>query len=293
MLLGAHMSIAGGVYNAVLYGEKATCDTIQIFTKSSNQWRAKPLLDEDIKRFFDEQKTTGVNVACAHNSYLINLASPNDELYDKSIESMKVELERCETLKIPNLVIHPGSHVGSGEDNGLKRIAEAVNRLFDATPNGKTNICLESTAGQGTNLGSKFEHLARIIDMVDNKSRMGICLDSCHMFTAGYPMADEKEYKATMKEFDEILGIKMLKVFHLNDSKKPLGSKKDRHEHIGEGEMGLEPFRNIMNDRRLNKVPKILETPKGDGLKEDIVNLKRLRSLVRVKDKPQEADINN
>jgi len=281
MLLGAHMSIAGGVYNAVLDGEKAGCDVIQIFTKQSNQWKAKTLTDEDISRFLDEQKRTGVKAVCAHTSYLINLGSPDDALYEKSIEAFKIEMERCDALKIPQLVMHPGSHVGSGEEAGLKRIGDAFNRLLDAMPDGKTSICIETTAGQGTNLGYKFEQLAQIIDMVEDKNRMSVCLDTCHIFSAGYPLQDPKEYRATMKEFENIIGLKRLKVIHFNDSKKPFGSKKDRHEHIGDGELGLEPFRNIMNDRRFNKVPKILETPKSDDLHEDIENLERLRSLVK------------
>jgi len=281
MPLGAHMSIAGGVFNAPILGEKATCDVVQIFTKSSNQWRAKPLEDEEINRFFEEQKKTGVKVVCAHDSYLINLASPDDTLFGKSYDAFKVELERCHVLKIPYLVMHPGSHVGSGEDTGLKRIAGAFNRMFGELPDNKTAVCLETTAGQGTNLGYKFEQLARIIDMIEDKRRMAVCLDTCHIFAAGYRLQDEKEYKATMKEFNKIIGLKNLKVIHFNDSKKPFGSKKDRHEHIGQGELGLEPFRNILNDKRLNKIPKILETPKGEDLKEDIENLKILRSLIK------------
>lgn len=280
MLLGAHMSIAGGAFNALLDGQKATCDTIQIFTKQSNQWKAKPLTDEEIERFFAEQKNTGVAVACAHDSYLINLGSPDDELYEKSAEAFKIELERCEVLKIPQLVMHPGSHVGSGEDAGLKRIAAACNRLFEELPDGKAAVCLETTAGQGTNLGYRFEQLARIIDMVEDKSRMTVCLDTCHIFAAGYKIQEPADYKVTMREFDRILGLKRLKVIHINDSKKPFGSKKDRHEHIGKGELGLEPFRNILNDRKLVKVPKILETPKSDDLHEDIENLRILRSLI-------------
>ncbi|MEW5924426.1 MAG: deoxyribonuclease IV [Candidatus Zixiibacteriota bacterium] len=284
MLLGAHMSIAGGIFNAVLDGEKAGCDVIQIFTKQSNQWKAKPLTDEEITRFFDEQKRSKVKVVCAHTSYLINLGSPDDELYQKSIEAFRIEMERCDVLKIPHLVMHPGSHVGSGEEAGLRRIADAFNRILGELPDGKTSICIESTAGQGTNLGYKFEQLARIINMVENKDCVSVCLDTCHIFAAGYRLQDAKDYRATMKEFDDIVGLKRLQVIHFNDSKKPFGSKKDRHEHIGEGELGLEPFRNIMNDRRLGRVPKILETPKSDDLHEDIENLKILRSLVDEKD---------
>ena len=282
MMLGAHMSIAGGAFNAVLDGKKATCDTIQIFTKSSNQWRAKPLTDEEVERFFAEQKNTGVSVSCAHDSYLINLGSPDKELFKKSLDAFKIELERCDILKVPNLVMHPGSHVGSGEEEGLKRIAGAFNKLFDELPDNKTTVCLETTAGQGSNLGYKFEQLAQIIEMVEDRKRMGICLDTCHIFAAGYPIQKESEYKAMMNEFDRILGLERLKVIHFNDSKKGLGSKVDRHTHIGQGELGLEPFRHILNDKRLQKVPKILETPKGDELLEDIENLKILRSLIKI-----------
>ena len=280
MFLGAHMSIAGGVFNAVLDGEKAGCEVVQIFTKQSNQWKAKLLTNDEITRFFDEQKRSRVKVVCAHTSYLINLGSPDDDLYRKSIEAFKIEMERCDVLKIPQLVMHPGSHVGSGEETGLRRIADAFNRILGELPDNKTSICIESTAGQGTNLGYKFEQMARIINMVEDKERVSVCLDTCHIFAAGYKLQNPKDYRATMKEFDDIVGLKRLQVIHFNDSKKPFGSKKDRHEHIGGGELGLEPFRNIMNDRRLNRVPKILETPKSDDLHEDIENLKILRSLV-------------
>jgi deoxyribonuclease-4 len=283
MPLGAHMSIAGGVFNAVLDGQKAGCDTVQIFTKQSNQWKAKPLSDEEVERFFEEQRRTGVTVSCAHDSYLINLGSPDNGLYKKSIDSFRTEIERCDRLKIANLVMHPGSHVGSGEETGLKRIADALNRIFNDLSGSRTVVCLETTAGQGTNLGYRFEQLARIIEMVDDKTRLGVCLDTCHVFAAGYALQDPKDYKATMSEFDRILGIKRLRVMHFNDSMKPFASKKDRHEHIGNGEMGLEPFRNILNDRRLTKLPKILETPKGPDLQEDIDNLKILRSLIKTR----------
>lgn len=277
------MSIAGGVYNAVIHGRNATCDVIQIFTKQSNQWKAKELTNEEIKRFFAEQKESGVKVVCAHDSYLINLGSPDDALYKKSMESFKIEIERCDILKIRQLVMHPGSHVGSGEEAGLRRIAEALNRIFDKLPDSKTSVCLETTSGQGTNLGYKFEQLAQIIEMVEDKNRMSVCFDTCHTFAAGYKLQDVKDFRATIKEFDSIIGLKRLKVIHFNDSKKPFGSKKDRHEHIGQGEMGPEPFRNILNDRRFNRIPKILETPKSEDLHEDIENLKLLRSLIERK----------
>jgi len=283
MPLGSHMSIAGGVFNAPGLGQKATCEVIQIFTKSSNQWKAKTLTDEDIQKFFDAQKETGVKAISAHDSYLINLASPDKALHQKSYDAFKIELERCHLLKIPYLVMHPGSHVGSGEEVGLKKMAESFNRLFEELPDNKTIVCQETTAGQGTNLGYKFEHLAKVVVMDEDKKRMAVCLDPCHIFAAGYPLQEEKDYKKTMKEFNQILGLKNLKVIHINDSKKPFGSRVDRHEHIGEGYLGLEPFRHVMNDNRLKNIPKILETPKGDDHQEDITNLKKLRSLIQEK----------
>lgn len=282
MQLGAHVSISGGVHNAPHNGLEATCDVVQIFTKSSNQWRAKPLTDEDAALFLKAQKETGVTVVCAHDSYLINLASPEAALYQKSYEGFFEEMQRCNFLSIPNLVMHPGSHVGSGETAGLKRIAEAFNRMFAADPDGRVTVCLETTAGQGTNLGYRFEQLAEIIELVENKERLGICLDTCHIFTAGYPILTEAEYKATMKSFDAILGLGRLRIIHINDSLKGPGSRVDRHQPIGQGAIGAAPFGFFLNDRRLAKIPMILETPK-ESAAEDIANLKILRSLIKDK----------
>ncbi|MBU2652634.1 MAG: deoxyribonuclease IV [Bacteroidetes bacterium] len=281
MLFGAHESIAGGVFNAIERGQQATCDTIQMFNKSSNQWRAKPLADDEITKFFDMIKSTGVTVSVSHTSYLINIASPDPDLGRKSCDALKVEMERCNTLKIPNLVFHPGSHVGSGEEVGIQKIGENVNRLFDELPDNTVTLLFETTAGQGSNLGYTFEQLAQMIDLVDNKTQVGVCLDTCHVFAAGYHLSDPAEYKKTMKSFDSTIGLDRLRIIHMNDSKKEFGSKRDRHEHIGQGMIGIEAFRNIVNDKKLKDVPKILETPKGDDLKEDIENLKLLRSLVR------------
>ncbi|MEE9443334.1 MAG: deoxyribonuclease IV [candidate division Zixibacteria bacterium] len=281
-ILGAHMSIAGGVFNAPHHGLEATCDAIQIFTKSSNQWKAKPLTDDDIEKFYEAQQETGVKVVCAHDSYLINLASPDDTLFEKSSNGFAEEMKRCDMLGIENLVMHPGSHVGSGEEVGLKRIADAFNKIMNTDLNGKVTICLETTAGQGTNLGYTFEQLARIIDLTENKDRIGLCLDTCHIFAAGYPFSTEKDYKASIKDFDNIIGLDRLKIIHFNDSKKDFGAKVDRHEHIGKGFIGKEPFGFFLNDRRLKKVPMILETPK-ESAKEDIENLKILRSLIKKK----------
>jgi len=282
MLLGAHVSIAGGVYNAPVNGRKATCDVVQIFTKSANQWKARPLTDEDAEKFVAAQKETGVKVVCAHDSYLINLASPDDILYEQSYKAFFEEMKRCDYLGIPDLVMHPGSHVGSGEEAGLRRVAESFNRLFDSDPEGKVKICIETTAGMGTNLGSTFEHLAQIIDMVEYRDRLGVCLDTCHVFAAGYPFATEAEYKKMMNKFDRIIGLDRLRIFHFNDSRKEFASRKDRHEHIGKGLIGKKPFGFFINDRRLEKIPMILETPKK-SIEDDIANLKVLRSMIRKK----------
>lgn len=281
MLFGAHESIAGGVDNAIERGRKATCDTIQMFNKSNNQWRAKELGREEVERFFQAIESTGVTVALSHTSYLINIASPDRDLCKKSFESLKEEMQRCEVLKIPHLVMHPGSHIGSGEETGMNRIADNINRLFDELTGNSVTLLLETTAGQGSNLGYTFEQLAYMIDRIDNKDKMGVCLDTCHVFAAGYPLIKPSDYKATMKKFDEVLGLDRLKVIHANDSKKEFGSKRDRHEHIGKGFIGLKGFANFVNDNRLKNVPMIIETPKGEDLAEDIENLKVLRGLAK------------
>ena len=283
MLFGAHQSIAGGVHKSIERGKQATCDTIQIFNKSNNQWRAARLQPDDVDKFFKLIEKTGVTVATSHTSYLINIASPDSALNEKSYKSLKEEMERCETLKIPNLVMHPGSHVGTGEETGMNKIAENINRLFDELSDNNVTLLLEATAGQGTNLGYTFEQLAYMIDRVENKDKIGVCLDTCHIFAAGYDLVDPKGYKKTMQSFDEIVGLDRLRIIHVNDSKKEFGSRRDRHEHLGQGFIGLDGFRNIVNDKRLKKIPMILETPKGEDLTEDIENLRVLRSLVKRK----------
>lgn len=283
MLFGAHESIAGGVANAVIRGRQATCDTIQMFNKSSNQWKAKELTTADVDEFFNQIETTGVTVSVSHTSYLINIASPDKALNQKSYDALKVEMERCELLKIPNLVFHPGSHVGSGEENGMDKISENINRLMTDLPDDSVRLLLETTAGQGSNLGHTFEQLAYMIDRVEDKDRVGVCLDTCHIFAAGYPISDPKDYKKTMKQFDDNIGLEKLHIIHANDSLREFGSRKDRHEHIGKGHIGIEAFRNFVNDRRLKNVPMILETPKDETLADDIENLKLLRSLVKKK----------
>ena len=282
MLFGAHESIAGGVFNAIERGKKATCDTIQMFNKSNSQWRAKEISEKELNKYFDMIDKLKVSVATSHSSYLINLASPKDDLNEKSYFALKEEMERCEMLKIPNLVFHPGSHVGEGEEPGMDRIADNVKKLFNELPNtNNVTLLFETTAGQGTNLGYTFEQLAYLIEKSGSHNRLGVCLDTCHIFAAGYPLTEPKEYKKTIKQFDDVIGFDRLKIIHMNDSKKEFGSKKDRHEHIGKGFIGLEAFRNIVNDKRLKKIPMILETPKNEELTEDVENLKILRGLVK------------
>lgn len=283
ILLGAHMSIAGGVYNCFDHGEHFKCTTIQIFTKNASQWRAKPLTETEIDKFKERQQQTKISPVVAHDSYLINLGSNNKALLQKSKEAFLVEMQRCELLEIPCLVTHPGSHTGAGEEAGLKTIADSLSWLHHKLPEAKVMICLETTAGQGTNLGYRFEQIANIIELSDSPEGLGVCLDTCHIFAAGYDIRTERAYKKTMREFDSVIGLKRLKVIHFNDSKKELGSRVDRHEHIGKGFIGVEPFGLFMNDRRLAKIPKILETPKGDDATGDDRNLTILRNLVKEK----------
>jgi deoxyribonuclease-4 len=278
-MLGAHVSIAGGLHHAPHNGKAATCEIVQIFTRPRNQWRAKRLLSPEVEKFRQAQEETAVQVVCAHDSYLINLASPDKDLFRKSCNALLEEMERCDLLGIPILVAHPGSHVGSGERKGLNRIAEALNRIFDRAPDGEVKICLETTAGQGTCLGHRFEHLADILDQVENDVRLDICLDTCHIFAAGYPIKSRADYRATMRSFDDILGLERLRVIHMNDSRRGCGSRVDRHEHIGRGWIGKDPFGFFLNDRRLAGIPKILETPKA-STRDDRRNLRRLRSLI-------------
>jgi deoxyribonuclease-4 len=281
MKFGAHMSISGGLYKAFGHGERAGCDTIQIFSKNQQQWRAKPLSTDEIDRFRAEQQRTGMGPVIVHDSYLINLASPNDELWEKSIAAFGDELERCHALGIPYIVTHPGAHTGSGEDVGLVRESHALNRLFRDGVGGETIVLLETTAGQGSTLGYRFEHLARLIELCEYPDRLAVCVDTCHILAAGYDIRTPEAYAATFAEFDRIVGLDRIKCFHVNDSQKGLGSKVDRHAHIGEGEVGLEGFRSLVNDPRFRDVPMILETPKNDDLAEDITNLATLRGLIQ------------
>jgi len=274
------MSIAGGIYRAFERGAQANCRTIQVFLKNSNRWEGKPLEERDRSLFRKAQDAYGIRPVLAHDSYLINLASPDSRLYRKSLDAFIEEMKRADLLGIPYLVLHPGSHRGSGVEKGIRRVARALNRAMDAA--GPTvTILVENTSGQGDCLGHRFEHLAAILEQVGHKDRIGVCLDTCHLFAAGYDIRSEKGYKNTLREFDRLVGIKTIKAFHVNDSRKDLGSRVDRHCHIGQGFIGLEAFRCLVNDRRFKKIPKILETPKGPDLEEDRMNLATLQSLMK------------
>ncbi len=281
MLLGAHMSINGGVHTAFERGNQIGCTTMQIFSKNNNQWKGKPLTDADVVNYKKEAKKTNIKPVVVHSSYLINLCAANKTTLKKSRESFLDEVERCRLLGIPSFVFHPGSHVGQGEDTGLKKIAESLNILHEQTKGYRVKSVVEVTAGQGSNLGYRFEQIRKLIDMVDNKRRMGVCVDTCHLFAAGYDIATEKGYEQTFREFDDIIGLKRLLVIHLNDSKGALGSRIDRHEHIGKGKIGDNGFSLIMNDKRFKDIPKILETPKGADMEEDVMNMRRLRRYVK------------
>lgn len=280
MPFGAHMSISGGVAKAFARGETVGVEAMQIFAKNDRQWSAKPFLESDIADFKREAARTGIGPLMVHDSYLINLASPKDELWEKSIHAFADELERCKQLDIPYIVTHPGAHTGSGEEAGIKRQIEALNRLFDEGVGGTTTVLLETTAGQGSVMGWSFEQLAAIMEGIHQQERIAVCVDTCHIFAAGYDIRDAAGYTATFQEFDRLIGVERIKAFHLNDSQKGLGSRVDRHTHIGEGEIGLEAFRLLVNDPRFIHLPKVIETPKGEEMQEDVRNLALLRSLV-------------
>ena len=280
-LLGAHMSISGGVHLAPERGRAAGCSVMQIFTQNANQWRGKMPTDSDAALFREKREENGILDIVSHDIYLVNLASPPGDTRDKSMIAFQEEMQRCARLGIDKIVMHPGSHLGEGEDTGLKRIVDSFNTLLATTPEFCGNVLLENTAGQGTNLGFRFSHLKAIINGSDFPDRFGVCLDTCHSFAAGYDLKTAVGYAATFEEFDREIGLGRLACFHLNDSKKGLDSHVDRHEHIGQGTLGLESFRMLMNDLRFANIPKILETPKGDNNEMDEVNLKLLRGLIK------------
>jgi len=281
-LLGVHCSIAGGVQNAPLVGGRIGCTAIQLFTGSNQQWRAPRITKRAAESFLQNMSEQGIRSAVAHACYLINLASPDRTIYAKSKNAMAEELGRAELLRIPWVIVHPGSHRERGMEWGIERIAEALNRVLDKTGRLAAGVALETTAGQGSSIGSRFEELAGIMERVEDRSRVAVCFDTCHAFAAGYELRTKAGYAKTWRDFDRSVGIRNLVAIHLNDSKTELGSRRDRHEHIGEGMIGLAGFRLMMNDRRLKKVPMILETPKEeDADSHDSRNLGELIRLIR------------
>ena len=280
--VGAHVSAAGGVENTPQNAATIGARAFAFFTKNQRQWSAKAITQKQTEEFLKELEEHGFTPESVlpHDSYLINLGHPDQEKREKSLEAFVDELQRCEQLGLTYLNFHPGSHLREiSEQESLKLVADSINRALDVTS--FTKAVIENTAGQGSNLGYKFEHLAEIIRHVEDQERVGVCLDTCHIFAAGYPITERADYLATVRHFDRTVGLDYLKVIHVNDSKKPFASRRDRHEHIGKGEIGLEAFRHLVNDRRLKKVFMVLETPKEADLKDDVKNLKLLRSLIK------------
>jgi deoxyribonuclease-4 len=261
-LYGAHMSIAGEPAKAIERGESIGCTAIQIFTKSNRQWHAKPITDQQAENFKQVWKNSSIESVIAHASYLINIGSPHENIAHKSVHALGIEMERCNQLDIPYLVLHPGSHSNTDVEESLKRISANLDSLLNTIPH--CSILLETMAGQGTNIGNSFEQLAQIIKHSKHKNRLGVCLDTCHVFTAGYDFTTEKGYKLIWEQFDKIIGINKLKAIHINDSKQSLGSCVDRHADIGKGKIGLKAFELLCNDPHLFDVPKILETPNNE-----------------------------
>ena len=279
LLVGAHMSIAGGIHHAFERGRQAGCRALQIFLKNSNQWQGKALTHEDRRLYAAAQKESGIAPVLAHCSYLINLASPDSALRRKSLAALVDELARAGFLGVPALILHPGAHRGAGAPAGIAAVASGLNQALDQVPP-PVSVLLENTAGQGSSIGHSFEQLAAILAGVRDEKRIGFCLDTCHLYAAGYDISTERGYRKVLREFDRLIGMERIRAFHVNDCRKPLGSRIDRHTHIGQGCIGLEAFHCLVNDRRFAAVPKILETPKGDDVKYDLMNLRTLRSLV-------------
>jgi deoxyribonuclease-4 len=281
LLLGAHMSIAGGFDKAIERGESIDCTAIQIFTKSNRQWHAKPIEESDSKKFIEAWKKSSIQSIVVHATYLINIASADKNNYQKSIQALKMEIMRCDQLSIPYLILHPGAYSQSTAQEGISRIVDALDEVLGDKKT-KCAILLENMAGQGTSLCSRFEQLALVYDKVSVKKRLGFAFDTCHAFAAGYDFSSEESYEKMWHEFDKIIGIKLLKAMHINDSKKECGSKVDRHEEIGKGKLGLEAFRLLFNDPRFFDIPKILETPQDD-LEHYAHNMKVIEGLIRKK----------
>ena len=280
LLLGAHFSIAKGLHDAVYQAKSYGCNALQMFTKNATTWKERTVTQAEQERFEQAKTDTGIQSIATHTSYLINLASPDPKKHAMSYDALKQEIIRSSALKIPFCVLHPGAHMDSGIDAGLLKISETINRLFSETGEATSRLLLETTAGQGSGLGHTFEQLAEIINRIERKERIGICLDTCHIFAAGYDIRTQETYQQTMNHFDATLGLNLLFVIHINDSKKDLGSRVDRHTHIGKGALGVDAFKHILNDEKLFHVPKLLETAKKEGdIDWDQRNLDLLRSI--------------
>ena len=279
-LLGTHVSSAGGMAKALDRAESIECLAMQVFVKGNTRWQWPEPKPDDVAEFSRRIGESKVKAVVAHAIYLVNLCATNAEFARKSVEDMVDELTRCDLYGIPGVVMHPGSHCGAGLEAGIEQIAAALNVILERTPKGRSRILLETTAGQGSSVGSKLEHLAAIIRRVKRKERLGVCVDTCHLFASGYELRTREGYDAFWSEFDEFIGLDQLCAIHINDSKKGLGSHVDRHEHIGQGELRLEPFRMLVNDARFRHVPMILETEKDPDMKQDVENLAVLRGLL-------------
>lgn len=276
--VGAHTSIAGGLHKALERGAAAGCDVVQVFTSSSQQWRTKELTDQDVERWSLARERTGVEPALAHDSYLINVASPDRALWHRSYRALAAEYERCLRLSIPCLVMHPGAHLERGIVAGIERVARAVNRLHAEQPDNRTRILFENTAGQGTSIGHRFEHLRDLLAAVQDRRRIGLCIDTCHALAAGYDIRTARGWDATFAELERVVGCNEVRAFHVNDSKTPVGSRVDRHAHLGRGNVGLVAFHSLVNDERFVGLPMVLETPKPSDWA-DKINLSALRAL--------------
>ncbi|HZP38234.1 MAG TPA: deoxyribonuclease IV [Methylomirabilota bacterium] len=279
--LGAHMSIAGGLPRAIERGLEVGCSVVQIFLKNQRQWVARPYTDSEVREFRAAWKASGIRTVFAHANYLINLATPVDAEWERAVDVFHDELERAEALGLPFVVIHPGSHRGAGVPEGVRRVARAIDTLHARTRGHRVRIVLENTAGAGASVGRSFEELALVLDMVREPERVGICLDTCHLYAAGYDIRSPGGYRATMAACGRRLGFGRVLAFHLNDAKQPLGSGLDRHEKIGRGHLGVVTFRRLMNDRRFARVPMALETPKDPEPRADRAALALLRRLRR------------
>ncbi|MGB9591314.1 MAG: deoxyribonuclease IV [Candidatus Kryptoniota bacterium] len=281
-LLGAHMSTAGGLHTAFERANRVGCNVIQIFTKNSNQWKDPELLPDTLDQYWEARQRSNVKIVLSHSSYLINLCSVNTSILLRSRTAFVNEIKRCDKLGINFLIFHPGAHTTMDRKRALALVSESLNMAHEATGDTRVVTLIETTAGQGTTVGRNFEEIAEIVQKVANSRRIGVCLDTCHVFAAGYDIRTEDSYQSVMKEFDKVIGLKNLMAIHINDSKKGLGSAVDRHDHIGKGEIGIQAFSLIINDRRFTKIPMVLETPKGnDGYEMDIINLSLLRSLIK------------